>query len=211
MGKVSISKEEVAELEKVTFPGNIHVVDSTAKVKAAVTYLNKCTRLGFDTETRPSFKRGVFYKVSLMQIATDSECFLFRLNIVGIPDMLKQLLENDKIMKIGISLKDDFGMIGKISDANPHGFVDLQKLAPEYGIVDMSLQKIYAIIFGKRISKNQRLTNWEAEELSTAQQIYASIDAWSCLKIYNHLEANGFDPTKSKYYSDDTQPTEEAL
>ena len=75
----------------------------------------------------------------------------------------------------------------------------------------MSLQKIYAIIFGKRISKNQRLTNWEAEELTTAQQIYASIDAWSCLKIYNHLEADGFDPTKSKYYSDDTQPTEEAL
>ena len=209
MGTVSISKEELAELEKVTFPGNIHVVDSMAKVKSAVTYLNKCTRLGFDTETRPSFKRGVHYKVSLMQISTDNDCFLFRLNIVGMPDNLKALLENESITKIGISLKDDFGMLGKISDANPHGFIDLQKVAPQYGISDASLQKIYAIIFGKRISKNQRLTNWEAEELSLAQQIYAAIDAWSCLKIYNHLEAEGFDPTQSKYYKDVTKQNEE--
>ena len=116
----------MAVLEKVSFPGNIHVIDSTAKVKAAVTYLNKCSRLGFDTETRPSFKRGVSYKVALMQISSDTDCFLFRLNIVGMPDMLKSLLENENITKIGISLKDDFGMLGKITDTNPHGFIDLQ-------------------------------------------------------------------------------------
>lgn len=200
----------MSTLEKVSFPGKIHIVDSMAKVKAAVTFLNKCSRLGFDTETRPSFKRGVLYKVSLMQISTDTDCFLFRLNILsGMPDLLKELLENENITKIGISLKDDFGMLGKISDANPHGFIDLQKLVPEYGISDASLQKIYAIIFGKRISKNQRLTNWEAEELSHAQQIYAAIDAWSCLKIYNYLETNGFDPTLSKYYNDEPEPAKE--
>ena len=201
----------MAVLEKVSFPGNIHVIDSTAKVKAAVTYLNKCSRLGFDTETRPSFKRGVSYKVALMQISSDTDCFRFRLNIVGMPDMLKSLLENENITKIGISLKDDFGMLGKITDTNPHGFIDLQKVAPTYGISDASLQKIYAIIFGRRISKSQRLTNWEAEELTHAQQIYAAIDAWSCLKIYNYLELNGFDPTQSKYYNDDTHQTSETL
>lgn len=200
MSTVHISKEQIAELEKVTFPGNIHVVDSMAKVKSAVTFLNKCDRLGFDTETRPSFKRGVTYKVALMQISTLTDCFLFRLNIVGMPDILKEFLENENITKIGISLKDDFGVLGKVTDANPHGFIDLQHLVPEYGIGDAGLQKIYAIIFGERISKNQRLTNWEAGELSLGQQVYAAIDAWACLKIYNHLEANGFIPTESKYY-----------
>ncbi|MGN0213049.1 MAG: 3'-5' exonuclease [Muribaculaceae bacterium] len=205
MSTVHISKEQIAELEKVTFPGNIHVVDSMAKVKSAVTFLNKCDRLGFDTETRPSFKRGVTYKVALMQISTLTDCFLFRLNIVGMPDILKEFLENENITKIGISLKDDFGVLGKVTDANPHGFIDLQHLVPEYGIGDAGLQKIYAIIFGERISKNQRLTNWEAGELSLGQQVYAAIDAWACLKIYNHLEANGFIPTESKYYCDEDE------
>ena len=176
-----------------------------AKVKSAVTFLNKCDRLGFDTETRPSFKRGVTYKVALMQISTLTDCFLFRLNIVGMPDILKEFLENENITKIGISLKDDFGVLGKVTDANPHGFIDLQHLVPEYGIGDAGLQKIYAIIFGERISKNQRLTNWEAGELSLGQQVYAAIDAWACLKIYNHLEANGFIPTESKYYCDEDE------
>ena len=205
MSTVHISKEQIAELEKVTFPGNIHVVDSMAKVKSAVTFLNKCDRLGFDTETRPSFKRGVTYKVALMQISTLTDCFLFRLNIVGMPDILKEFLENENITKIGISLKDDFVVLGKVTDANPHGFIDLQHLVPEYGIGDAGLQKIYAIIFGERISKNQRLTNWEAGELSLGQQVYAAIDAWACLKIYNHLEANGFIPTESKYYCDEDE------
>lgn len=205
MSTVHISKEQIAELEKVTFSGNIHVVDSMAKVKSAVTFLNKCDRLGFDTETRPSFKRGVTYKVALMQISTLTDCFLFRLNIVGMPDILKEFLENENITKIGISLKDDFGVLGKVTDANPHGFIDLQHLVPEYGIGDAGLQKIYAIIFGERISKNQRLTNWEAGELSLGQQVYAAIDAWACLKIYNHLEANGFIPTESKYYCDEDE------
>lgn len=205
MSTVHISKEQIAELEKVTFPGNIHVVDSMAKVKSAVTFLNKCDRLGFDTETRPSFKRGVTHKVALMQISTLTDCFLFRLNIVGMPDILKEFLENENITKIGISLKDDFGVLGKVTDANPHGFIDLQHLVPEYGIGDAGLQKIYAIIFGERISKNQRLTNWEAGELSLGQQVYAAIDAWACLKIYNHLEANGFIPTESKYYCDEDE------
>ena len=204
MGKVTITKDQIASLEKVEFQGVIHVIDSTAKAKMALTYLNKCDRLGFDTETRPSFRRGVYHNVALMQISSLDECFLFRLNIIGMPDALKDLLENENIMKVGLSLKDDFGMINKLATANPHGFVDLQKLVPQYGISDASLQRIYAIIFDKRISKSQRLTNWEAETLTPAQQSYAAIDAWSCLEIYNYLEKNGFNPKNSKYYIDET-------
>lgn len=200
MGKVSITKDQLSILSKVEFPGSIHVIDSMAKVKMALTYLNKCDRLGFDTETRPSFHRGVRHSVALMQISSLTDCFLFRLNMIGMPDTLKNFLENSNIIKIGLSLKDDFGMINKLTDTTPHGFTDLQKLAPQYGISDASLQKIYAIIFDERISKSQRLTNWEAEALTPAQQSYAAIDAWSCLKIYNHLEQYGFDPKTSKYY-----------
>lgn len=205
MGKVSINKEQLATLEKVIFPGNIHVVDTASKVKMALSYLNKCRCLGFDTETRPSFRKGVVHKVALMQISSMSDCFLFRLNQIGMPESLKAFLENGDIMKIGLSLKDDFGMINKMSDANPHGFVDLQRLAPQYGISDASLQKIYAIIFDGKISKSQRLTNWEAETLTYSQQSYAAIDAWACLKIYNYLKNNGFVPNKSKYYIADDE------
>lgn len=206
MGRVSINKEQLTQLEQVTFPGNIHVIDSMSKVKMALSYLNKCDRIGFDTETRPSFKRGVVHSVALMQISSLSDCFLFRLNLIGMPDSLKEFIENDKITKIGLSLKDDFGMIHKVYDTKPLGFIDLQKIAPKYGISDASLQKIYAIIFDERISKNQRLTNWEADTLTFSQQTYAAIDAWACLKIYNYLEENSFNPLQSKYYIEDEEP-----
>lgn len=205
-GKVSITKEQIAKLEQVSFPGEIHVIDSLSKSKSAIAYLNKCNKLGFDTETRPAFHRGVTHNVALMQISSDSDCFLFRLNKIGIPEDIKVLLENDKILKVGLSLKDDFGMLTKVSDASPHGFIDLQKFVPQYGITDASLQKIYAIIFGQRISKNQRLTNWEAETLTPSQQSYAAIDAWACLKIYDYLVNNGFEPFESKYYIPETDP-----
>ena len=100
------------------------------------------------------------------------------------PDALKSFLENPSVTKVGLSLKDDFGMIHKVSEANMSGFIDLQKIVPDYGIADASLQKIYAILFDKRISKGQRLTNWEADNLTEAQKEYAAIDAWACLKTF---------------------------
>ena len=208
---VSTPKTIIPDLPRFTFEGRIEVIQSESEAIRAVRALKGAPLLGIDTETRPSFRKGEKHKVGLLQVSDRDICFLFRLNIVGMPDMLKSLLENENITKIGISLKDDFGMLGKITDTNPHGFIDLQKVAPTYGISDASLQKIYAIIFDRRISKSQRLTNWEAEELTHAQQIYAAIDAWSCLKIYNYLELNGFDPTQSKYYNDDTHQTSETL
>ena len=122
-----------------------------------------------------------------MQISTDEACFLFRLNRIGIPQPLEDFMVNDKILKIGLSLRDDFGAIRKRTDIKPANFLDLQNYVGQFGIEDASLQKIYAILFDKKISKGQRLSNWEADVLTEQQKKYAALDAWACLKIYNQL------------------------
>lgn len=184
---LTINKQQLAELDKETFEGKIYVVDHHYEVENAVAYLSTKPALGFDTETKPSFKRGQVNNVALLQLATEDECFLFRLNKIGYPDVLEELMSNDSIKKIGLSLRDDFAALRKRTGKKPENFIDLQLFVDKFGIDDNSLQKIYAIIFGKKISKSQRLSNWEAAELSPAQQSYAAIDAWACLKIYNHL------------------------
>ncbi len=184
---LTITKEQIAELDQETFEGTLHVIDQLKQVPEAVAYLATQSTLGFDTETKPAFKRGQVHKVALMQLATEQECFLFRLNRIGYPDMLEDIIGNPAIRKIGLSLRDDFAAIRKRSGQLPENFLDLQSYVDKFGIEVNSLQKIYAILFGKKISKNQRLSNWEAPVLSPAQQSYAAIDAWACLRIYNYL------------------------
>lgn len=195
----------------LSFGGRIWVIDSAAKCTAALSTLSKCQAVGFDTETRPSFTRGERHSVALIQISSDNECFLFRLNCLGgMPGELKDFLENPNIIKIGLSLRDDFGAINRVCDAHPAGFIDIQALVPRYGIGELSLSKIYGIVFGQRISKSQRLTNWEASELSESQQQYAAIDAWACLNLWRKLNTDGFDAQNSRWWrekeeSDETQ------
>ncbi|NCB23944.1 MAG: 3'-5' exonuclease domain-containing protein 2 [Bacteroidia bacterium] len=167
--------------------GRIVVVDHEEKIADALNYLSVQQALGFDTETKPAFKRGQVHKVALLQLATREACFLFRLNKIGYPDELEAIMVNPAIRKIGLSLRDDFAAINKRSARKPENFIDLQVFVDKFGIEDNSLQKIYAILFGKKISKSQRLSNWEAPELTPAQQSYAAIDAWACLRIYDHL------------------------
>lgn len=200
---LGISKEIIHELPEVTYPGRVILVDSAAKARDAIAYLQKQRQIGFDTETRPSFQKNHRYKVSLMQLSTPGECFLFRLKMIGSLEPLMAVLENENIQKIGLSLKDDFHSIAKLCEFTPAGFVELQTFVKEYEIADNSLQKIYALIFGKRISKNQRLTNWEAPELTVSQQNYAAIDAWACVEIYNFLKGGRFNPGECPYHIDD--------
>ena len=122
-----------------------------------------------------------------MQLSTNDTCFLFRLNLIGIPECLIRLLIASDITKIGLSLKDDFAAIRKRIQLEPKGFIELQSFVKKFGIEDNGLQRIYAILFGERISKGQRLSNWEADILTEAQQKYAALDAWACLQIYNKL------------------------
>ena len=184
---LTITKLQIAELPIEKFEGEIIVVDKLSQVQSSIDFLKEHAIIGFDTETKPSFKRGQTHKVALMQLSTEDVCYLFRLNKIGFPKELNEVLCSQEIVKIGLSLGDDFSAIHKRSDEKPKNFIDLQGFVDKYDIDDNSLQKIYAIIFGKKISKNQRLSNWEADTLSEAQKAYAAIDAWACLKIYNHL------------------------
>lgn len=196
---LSISKQQILELPEVKYPGKVILVDSAAKCRSALAYLNRVDQVGFDTETRPSFQKFRHYNVSLAQISCDDECFLFRLKQIGSIDGFMRFLENGDVNKIGLSLKDDFHSLAKLAEFEPQGFIELQSFVKDYQISDNSLQKIYGIIFNQRISKNQRLTNWEASELTESQQHYAAIDAWACQRIYNHLRAGNFHPETSPY------------
>lgn len=200
MHVVSIEKEIVNQMPRVQFPGRIHIIDAISQVKSAVTALHSASIIGFDTETRPCFRRGDRHTVALLQLSTDDDAFLFRLNMTGIPEPLKALIEDESIIKVGLSTSDDFHQLARVCDIHPAGFVELQSLVKQFQIVDMSLQKIYAILFQQKISKGQQLTNWEAPLLSEAQQQYAAIDAWACLKIYQHLQSGAFVPEQSPYW-----------
>lgn len=186
--KDKISKAEIAAMPKVLFPGRIFVIYTESEAEKAVEYLKNRRMVGVDTETRPSFKRGTTHKVALLQVATEDTCFLFRLNRIGMPEPLRQFLVSD-ILKIGLSLKDDFNSLRKCREMHPDegNWIELQDYVGKFGIADQSLQKIYANLFGQKISKNQRLSNWEAEVLSESQQLYAATDAWACVQIYNCL------------------------
>ena len=184
---LTIAKEDIATLPPETFDGKIIVIDQMSDVKKAVAHLSAHPIIGFDTETRPSFQSGKMNNVALMQLATEDTCFLFRLNLIGYPDELGDLLCNPNVKKIGLSLHNDFTAMRKHTGRDFENFIDLQVFADKFGIDDNSLQRIYAIVFGKKIRKNQRLSNWEAPQLSRAQQSYAALDAWACLRIYNHL------------------------
>lgn len=186
MGK-SITKEEIAAFEMEEFPGKIVVIENVDLANEAVSYLSQFKIIGFDTETKPAFKKGSFHKVALIQLTTDEACFLFRLNTIGFPKSLIGLLSDSKILKIGLSLKDDFNSMSRRMKFDPKGFIDLQQIVNKHDIEDISLQKIYALLFYKKISKSQRLSNWEADILTEAQQKYAALDAWACLKIYEKL------------------------
>ena len=159
---IAIDKRKVAEMPTVTFSGAITVVEQPADAAEAVRYLRQQSVVGFDTETKPNFRKGMTNRVSLIQVATEQHSFLFRINKMGLTPELKEFMECDDIVKIGLSLKDDFHMLHMIGDFEPHNFVELQEMVRKYHITDSSLQKIYAILFNERISKGQRLTNWEA-------------------------------------------------
>ena len=180
-------KKKINGLPQTLFDGRIIVIFSEEEANKAVDYLMKQEILGFDTETRPSFRKGRMHQVSLLQVATRNTCFLFRLNMIGIPDSLKRLLEDNSITKVGLSLHDDLHMLKQRKTFTPGTFIELQKEVKDIGIKDLSLQKIYANLFGRKISKNQQLSNWEADILSDAQRKYAATDAWACIRIHEEI------------------------
>lgn len=183
-----ITKEEVNQLPLISFTGKITIVDNMESVQPAIQELRKAKVVGVDTETRPAFTRGTHHKVSLVQISTTDHCYLFRLNKIDFPPELADFLADENIKKIGLALRDDFNGLIKQRNFKPTNFIDLQSIVKSYGILELGLQKISAIIFHAKISKSQRLTNWENPELTESQKIYAATDAWASLMIYLELK-----------------------
>lgn len=180
-------KKEITALPKVTFPGRIISIITASEAEKAVDYLLSSDILGVDTETRPSFHKGEQHQVCLLQVANRDTCFLFRLHRTGITPAIKRLLEDTTVKKIGLSWHDDIRGLQAREPFTPGLFIDLQDVVPTMGVQDLSLQKLYANFFHKKISKRQRLSNWETPVLSERQKQYAAIDAWSCINLYEEF------------------------
>ena len=185
--KENISAEEIKELDLSWFEGEIVLVDTFQIFQEVFPRLLRSKVLGFDTETKPSFKKGNKNSVSLIQLASSELACLIRINKIGIPDELVSLLSNPSIIKTGVAIHDDIKLLTSVRKFTPAGFIDLQTFVKDYGIESSGLKKLTAIVLGFRISKRQQVTDWEAVQLSEAQQISAATDAWVCTQIYNKL------------------------
>ena len=186
-----------------------HISPENITEKIWKTSITKIELAELPAETKPSFRRGERHSVSLLQLSTLSETFLIRLNHIGLPKCISDILEDERIIKIGVSIHDDFLNLRKKFSLVPKGFIDLQSYVKQFKIADNSLSRIYGILFDKRISKGQRLSNWEAPALTIHQQEYAALDALACLHIYNHLKDGKFDYKTSKYYREFDVPTQQ--
>lgn len=206
--EVKISKEELALLPTEKFAGEIVVVDSPEVAEEIVKELREAPVVGFDTETKPTFQKGQYNKVALLQLSTLAKSFLIRLSKIGLPKGIKDFLEDEGQRKVGLSIKDDFHSLAKLGPFKPAGFVDLQDFVKNFMISDCSLTKIHGIVLGKRISKSQQLTNWEAANLTPRQQEYAALDALACVNIYNRLLSGEFVAENSPYYKEKCKETE---
>ena len=182
-----IDKATINALPLVEYPHKINVILNEYEAERAVEYLLTCDILGVDTETKPAFRRGQNHKVALLQVATRDQCFLFRLNHFGMPQSLIKLLSNRMVPMVGLSWHDDIISLHRRAEFTPGWFIDIQDIIGNLGIEDKSLQKLYANLFGEKISKRQRLTNWEADVLTDKQKEYAAIDAWACINLYDEI------------------------
>ena len=188
--QAKIEKEKIIDLPVAKTDCKIVIIDNEQSVDEAVKELYLSDIVGFDTETKPSFAKGKMNKIALLQLSTEKKCYLFRLQKIGKNEKLKTFLESTKILKIGLSVKDDFRMLSKWTKVKPQNFIELQTFVKNFGIEEMSLQKIFAILFSQKISKREQLSNWEADTLGKAQKLYAATDAWACRQIYLKLIEN---------------------
>lgn len=185
----TIDNDTVATLSAARFDGRIVIVDSEEMVKEACEDLERCDIIGFDTETRPSFRAGVSYKVSLLQLSTPTTCYLFRLCRIRLSNRILKLLGSKRTLKVGADVGGDIRSLHALREFKAEGFIDLQNEASRWGIEERSLRKLSAIVLGQRVSKAQRLSNWEAGKLTEQQCDYAATDAWICLKILDGLQS----------------------
>ena len=187
MFQSEISKEQVAELELIQFEGPIKLIDSMETFEEEIPFMAREPILGIDTETRPSFKKGIMYPTSLIQLSTLEQAWILRVNRIGYPKELLKLLSEEVPLKVGVSLHDDLRRLRSDFQFEPKGFLDLQQYVEAFRIEEKGLKKLSGIVLGRRISKSQQVSNWDADLLTEAQLKYAATDAWICLMIYYKL------------------------
>ncbi|MCU0472155.1 MAG: 3'-5' exonuclease domain-containing protein 2 [Bacteroidales bacterium] len=202
----NISVDEIKNYELSWFKGEIVVIDDLTTFKKVLPRLLNEKVLGFDTETKPSFRKGHKNKVSLIQLASSNLACLFRINKTGIPQGLADLLADPDVIKAGVAVHDDICFMKKVRKFDPAGFIDLQPFVKDFGIVSSGLKKLTAIVLGFRISKRQQVTDWEAEELTEAQLLYAATDAWVCHQIYCKLTGQKLEAGSRKLKDADLAP-----
>lgn len=183
----TISNEELGTLPKCVFGGVVEVIEDDEHAARACEYLMAQKVIGFDTETRPSFHAGVTNRTALLQLSGADRCCLFRLSRMKMCRDILRVLESRSVLKVGAAVRDDIRGLQALRCFHPGGFVDLQTIAPEWGIEEKSVRKLAAVVLGEYVSKAQRLSNWEAAKYTQAQIGYAATDAWVCLEIYNRL------------------------
>lgn len=187
MFQSEITKEEVASLQLIEYSGPITVIDSREQLEREIKRITGNPVLGFDTESRPSFKKGKVYPTALIQLATSDHVWLLRVSRIGYPERLLELLSSEDSLKIGLGLTDDLRRLRSDFHFEPAGFLDLQQYVEAFHIEEKGLKKLSGIVLGRRISKSQQVSNWDADHLTKAQLRYAATDAWICLEIYNTL------------------------
>ena len=190
MYQSEISKEEVAGLDLIQYEGPIHLIDSMEAFEREIDRIEREPVLGFDTETRPSFKKGKLYPTSLIQISSLEQSWIIRVSRIGYPRRLLNLLSHESPLKSGVGLQDDLRKLRADFQFDAQGFLDLQTYVQAFHIDEKGLKKISAIVLDKRISKSQQVSNWDADQLTEKQLRYAATDAWICLMIYSSLRAS---------------------
>jgi len=183
---------EIRTLPLKRFEQTKVVVGNDSQLYRVFSELNQHDRVGFDTETRPSFSKGEYHPVSLVQLALPNKVFLFRVNLMELPQELTDYLGNSEITKIGVGIKEDLAALQKLAIFEPAGFIDLTQIGQKLGINNPGLRNLTAAVLGFRISKGQQTSNWENRLLTKYQIDYAATDAWACLQIYNELEHRGY-------------------
>lgn len=187
------NKEYINELPTIKFDGDVIMIAEPGQVDPAMDILKAATLVGFDTESKPSFKKGESYPVSLLQLSTQTAAYLFQLEKTGVTPSMAEFFANKEIIKIGVGIKHDIEKLQELRPFEPAGFIDLSALAREKGIIQVGARNLAARYLGGRLVKTAQKTNWAKQNLTSKQLSYAATDAWICLCIYPYLLADATD------------------
>ena len=186
------SKDEVNTLPLFHYDGDVVLVRDEQTLSEALTRMAKERILGFDTESRPCFRKGKMNNPSLIQIACSDIIFLFQLKWLPLDKRLAAVMENPACIKAGVAIRDDIRQLQALYPFTGAGIVDLGEVAASQGLETRGLRTLTANFLRARISKGAQCSNWENSELSSQQVRYAATDAWVSRKIYQRMDELGF-------------------